>query len=100
MYMRQVLGGRVVGLVAERWLSRSLDLDVGHHHGQHLLVHVDSCDSVRHRPLLRERRACLIASVRVASYRGFSPEDQPRSMIWSITHAPDHTVARPRWLHG
>jgi hypothetical protein len=30
----------------------TLDLDVGHRDGQHLLVHVDSRDLVRHRPLL------------------------------------------------
>jgi hypothetical protein len=50
----------------------AVDLDVGHYHRQHLLVDVDSCDPVRHRSLLGERRACLVASVRVASCRRFS----------------------------
>ncbi len=55
----------------------AVDLDVGHHDGQHLLVHVNSRDPVRHRSLLGERRACLVASVRVASYPGShrSPHD-------------------------
>src|SRR4029453_15426856 len=47
----------------------------------------------------RERRACLVASIRVASYR--RARTRRRSIIRSITHAPDQTVARPRfapWL--
>src|SRR3954469_25752021 len=43
--------------------------DVGHRDRQHLLVDVNSRDPVRRGSLLRERRACLVASVRVASYR-------------------------------
>ena len=52
----------------------------------------------RHRALLGERRACLVVSVRVASCRGAHPSPGRRSIIRSITHAPDQTVARPHWL--
>ena len=50
----------------------AVDLDVGHHDRQHLLVDVDSRDPVRHRLSLRERRACLVASIRVAGCREVS----------------------------
>jgi hypothetical protein len=65
----------------------AVDLKVGHHDRQHLLMDVDSRDPVRHRALLGERRACLVASLRVASYRG-SLKNERRSIIRSITHAP------------
>ena len=48
----------------------AVDLDVGHHDREHLRVDVNSRDPVGHRSLLGERRACLLASLRVASYRG------------------------------
>ena len=63
----------------------ALDLDVGHDHGQHLLVHVDSCDPVRIGLSWRERRACLVASIRVASYRGVARA--PTTLNYSVNHA-------------
>ena len=91
----------------------AVDLDVGHHDREHLLVDVNSRDPVRHRSLLGERRACLVASVRVASYRGAhrSPHDaqlftQSRTLRttqllglnsstgWFDLAAPDRIVAR------
>lgn len=53
-----------------REVKVAVDFAVGHDDRQHLLVDVNSRDPVRHRALLRERRACLVVSVRVASCRG------------------------------
>jgi hypothetical protein len=52
-----------------------IDVDVGHDDGQYLLVNVNSRDLVWHRPLLGERRACLVASFRVAGYRRWHRND-------------------------
>ena len=63
-----------------------IDFDVSHHNGQHPFVDVNSRDQVWHRPLLGERRACLVASVRVASCRRMSHKH--RTMLnYSINHA-------------
>jgi len=40
-------------------LEVAVDLHVGHRDRQHLLVYVASGDSIRHRPLVGERRACF-----------------------------------------
>ena len=48
----------------------AVDLDVGHHDGQHLLVHVNSRDSVRHRPLLAGAES---VPRRISQGRGLSP---------------------------
>ena len=78
----------------------AFDLDVGHHDGQHLLVHVNPRDPVRHRPLLVGAES---VPRRISQGRELSPapaRTRRRSIIRSITHAPDQTVARPRLLHG
>jgi hypothetical protein len=77
----------------------AVDLDVGHHNGQHLLVDVDSRDPVRHAALLEGAESVprRISQGRELSMR--SPTAPRRSIIRSITHAPDQTVARPHWLH-
>jgi hypothetical protein len=58
----------------------------------HLLVHIDSRNLVSHRPLLGERRACLVALVRVASCRRFSPED-PTTPNYSVNHARSGSIS-------
>ena len=78
----------------------TFDLDVGHHDGQHLLVHVNPRDLVRHRPLLVGAES---VPPHITQGRELSPalgQARRRSIIRSITHAPDQTVARPRLLHG
>jgi hypothetical protein len=77
----------------------AIDLDVGHHHRQHLLVDVNSRDSVRHRSLLGRAES---VPRRINQGRGLSSVPcgtRRRPMIRSITHAPDQTGARPRRLH-
>ena len=77
----------------------AVDLDVGHHDRQHLLVHVNSRDPVRHRSLLGRAES---VPRRISQGRGLSSVPsgaQRRPIIRSITHAPDQTVARPRRLH-
>ena len=80
-------------------LEVAVDLDVGHRDGQHLLVDVNSRDPVRHRPLLVGAES---VPRRINQGRELSPvaRTRRRSIIRSITHAPDQTVARPRLLHG
>ena len=67
--------------------------------GQHLLVHVNSRDPVRHRSLLGRAES---VPRRISQGRGLSSVPcgtRRRPIIRSITHAPDQTVARPRRLH-
>jgi hypothetical protein len=78
----------------------AVDFDVGHHDRQHLLVDVNARDPVRHRALLWK------SGERASSHQSGSraiagPRSRPtrRSIVHSITHAPDHTVARPQQLH-
>ena len=77
----------------------AVDLDVGHDDRQHLLVDVNSRDPVRHRPLLVGAES---VPRRISQGRELSSalsEARRRSIIRSITHAPDQTVARPQLLH-
>jgi hypothetical protein len=75
---------RCAGLLAFE-AEVAVDFNVGHHDRQHLLVDVNSCDPVGHRLLLGERRACLVTSLRVASYRG--PLKVPTTLNHSVNHA-------------
>jgi hypothetical protein len=56
-----------------------------HDNGQHLLVHVDSRDPVRHRPLLGSGERAFSQLVRVASYRGVARA--PTTLNYSVNHA-------------
>ena len=62
-----------------------IDFDVGDHDRQHLLVDVNSRDPVASASP-GERRACLVASFRVASYRRYSVEEST-TLNYSVNHA-------------
>jgi hypothetical protein len=51
-------------------LVLAVDLDVGHHHSQHLLVYVNSRNPVWHRPLLLGAES---VPCRITQGRGLSP---------------------------
>jgi len=81
-------------------LEVAFAFDVGHHHGNIFL-----CTSIQF------RRSCTASASpagaesvphRISQGRRLSSvaRTQRRPIIRSITHAPDHTVARPRLLHG
>src|SRR5262249_22864560 len=77
-----------------------VDLDVGHDDGQHLLVHVDSRDVVRHRAFAwwgaESVPRCVYSGSRAIADL---TEKSRRPIIRSTPHAPDQTVARPRRIH-
>src|SRR5260370_10936952 len=80
-------------------LVLALAFDVGHNHGQHLFVNVNSRYSVSHTlpPGGSEKRAATY----INQGRGLSPLSQGkkrRPNIRSITHAPDQTNRRPRLI--
>src|SRR6185436_4126691 len=62
----------------------TLDLDVSHRDGQHLLVHVNPGDVVRHRPLLvgAESVPCHINQG-----RELSPRANAATLNYSVNHA-------------
>src|SRR5260370_1966081 len=81
-------------------LKLVLAFDVGHNHGQHLFVNVNSRYSVSHTlpPGRSEKRAATY----INQGRGLSPLSQGkkrRPIIRSITHPPDHTNRRPHLIH-
>src|SRR5262249_47261904 len=77
-----------------------IDFDVDHNDGQHLLVDVDSCDLVRHRPLLGGAESVPHASIRVAGC-GRSPED-PTTPNYSVNQTRSGSnscsASIPPWL--
>src|SRR5580692_8615265 len=80
-------------------LELAFDRDVGYYHGQHLLMNVNSCYSVRHRFLL------VGGGERAASYfiqgRWLSPlpSGEDNAQLFAQSHAPDQTDRQPRLLH-
>ena len=64
----------------------AVDLDVGHHDRQHLLVHVDSRDPVRHRPLLAGAES---VPRRISQGRGLSSalSETTTTLNYSVNHA-------------
>src|SRR4029450_13126056 len=62
----------------------TLDLDVSHHDGQHLLVHVNPGDVVRHRPLLV---AAARVPRRINQGRELSPVENTATLNYSVNHA-------------
>jgi hypothetical protein len=77
----------------------AIDLDVGHYDGEHLLVHIDARDPIRHRPLPgASGERAFVTLLRVAGYRR-SAGNQRRPIICSNTHAPDQPIERSRLHH-
>ena len=92
--------GEHLGLNHFRPVLPALDLDVSHHHGQHLFMHVDSRYPVSHRYLLAGAESALRLTLsRVAGYRRSTGERQS-PFTRPIMHAPDQTAEQPRLLHS
>src|SRR6185436_16988294 len=62
----------------------TLDLDVSHRDGQHLLVHVNPGDVVRHRPLLVGAES---VPRRINQGREVSPRENTATLNYSVNHA-------------
>jgi hypothetical protein len=62
----------------------ALALDVGHHDRQHLLVHVNARDVVRHRPLLVGAESVPRCIIQGRELSRFWPRTARRSLIRSI----------------
>src|SRR6266699_5695774 len=81
-------------------LVLALAFDVGHNHGQHLFVNVNSRYSVSH--TLPPGGSGKRAATYINQGRGLSPLPKGKKrcpIIRSITHAPDQTNRRPRPIH-
>jgi hypothetical protein len=77
-------------------LELAFDFDVGHNHGQHLFMHIDSRWDIVPPAGSGERTALTLT--RVAGYRRSLRGRQRRPIIRSNTHAPDQTTEQSRLL--
>ena len=80
-------------------LVLAIHFHVAHHHGQHLLMDVNSRYPVRHKvPPGGSGERAANSLTRVTGYRRSHRGNRQRPIICSTTHAPDQTRGQPQLL--